>query len=155
KRVAAIALSGFWLGFTFSRLAVSILGSAGVLTRILGARNEQALLLAMAVACLILTLAIVGSRGRTATIVTVILCGVPCGPVFPPMRAVVLLSVPGHAMGRAVGIFFFFASVGWTVIPPLIGAVARRTNDIRRGFVVAAASSALFLLLTIARGVLQ
>jgi fucose permease len=154
KRVAAIALSGFWLGFTGSRLAVSILGTTGVLPRLLGARNEQLLLLAMAIACLVLTIAIVALRGRAATIVTVVLCGVACGPVFPTMMAIVLLSVPADTMGRAVGIFFFFASVGWTVIPALIGAVARRTNDIQRGFVVAAASSALFLLLTIARGVM-
>jgi fucose permease len=102
----------------------------------------------------VLTIAIVALRGRAATIVTVVLCGVACGPVFPTMMAIVLLSVPPSTMGRAVGIFFFFASVGWTVIPTLIGAVARRTNDIQRGFVVAAASSALFLLLTIARGML-
>ena len=65
--------------------------------------------------------------------------------------AVVLLSVPPDTMGRAVGFFFFFASVGWTVVPMLIGAVARRTN-IQKGFFVAAASAVLFVALIVLRG---
>jgi hypothetical protein len=56
-------------------------------------------------------------------------------------------------MGRAVGFFFFFASVGWTVVPMIIGAVARRTN-IQKGFYVAAASAVLFLTLILVRGAL-
>ena len=52
---------------------------------------------------------------------TILLAGLACGPVFPTMMAVVLLSVQPDTMGRAVGFFFFFASVGWTVVPMLIG----------------------------------
>jgi fucose permease len=57
-------------------------------------------------------------------------------------------------MGRAVGFFFFFASVGWTVIPALIGTVAKRTDNIQKGFAVAAASGAVFLAFVIARGLM-
>jgi hypothetical protein len=59
--------------------------------------------------------------------------------------------VPPDAMGRAVGIFFFFASVGWTVVPMLIGFVARK-SDIQKGFLVAAGSGAVFLALILLRG---
>jgi fucose permease len=154
KKIASLALSGYWLGFTGSRLIVSILGSFGLLTRILGKSNEQRLLLIMAAACVALMLAVVFLRGRTPTILAVLLSGLACGPVFPTMMAVVLLSVPPETMGRAVGIFFFFASVGWTVIPALIGRVARRTGDIQRGFVVAVASGAIFLVLIVVRGIM-
>ena len=88
-----------------------------------------------------------------ATSATILLAGLACGPVFPTMMAVVLLSVPPDTMGRAVGFFFSFASVGWTVIPMLIGLVARKTN-IQRGFLVAAASGAVFLTLIVVRGMM-
>jgi MFS family permease len=154
KRFGALTLSGFWLGFTGSRLIVSILGAAGILTRLLGRTNEQALLVALGVACVALMLALVFVRGRMATAATILLAGLACGPVFPTMMAAVLLSVPADTMGRAVGFFFSFASVGWTVIPMLIGLVARRT-DIQKGFLVAAASGAVFLALIVIRGMMM
>jgi len=151
QRFAALTLSGFWLGFTGSRLIASILGATGILTRLLGKANEQALLVALGVACVGLMLALASVRGRMATSLLILLAGLACGPVFPTMMAVVLLSVHPDTMGRAVGFFFFFASVGWTVVPMLIGYVAQKTN-IQRGFLVAAASGALFLTLIIIRG---
>jgi MFS family permease len=153
KRVAALTLSGFWLGFTGSRLIVSILGATGVLTVLLGKTNEQALLVAMGVTCVVLMLTLAFVRGRAATSTAILLAGLACGPVFPTMMAVVLLSVPPDTMGRAVGFFFSFASVGWTVIPMLIGLVARKT-DIQKGFLVAAASGAVFLTLIVIRGMM-
>jgi MFS family permease len=153
KRIGAMTLSGFWLGFTGSRLIVSILGATGVLTGLLGSSNEQALLVALGVACVVLMLALAFVKGRGATSATILLAGLACGPVFPTMMAVVLLSVPPDTMGRAVGFFFSFASVGWTVVPMLIGLVARK-SDIQRGFLVAAASGAVFLTLIVIRGMM-
>jgi fucose permease len=153
KRFGAMTLSGFWLGFTGSRLIVSVLGATGVLTRLLGRSNEQALLEALALACVVLMLALVFVRGRVATSVTILLAGLACGPVFPTLMAAVLLSVQPDTMGRAVGFFFSFASVGWTVVPMLIGYVARKTS-IQRGFLVAAASGAVFLTLIVIRGMM-
>jgi MFS family permease len=153
KRFAALTLSGFWLGFTGSRLLVSILGATGVLTGLLGRSNEQGLLVAMGIACVALMLALAFVKGRLATSTTVLLAGLACGPVFPTMMAVVLLSVQPDTMGRAVGFFFSFASVGWTVIPMIIGVVARKT-DIQRGFLVAAGSGAVFLTLIVIRGMM-
>ena len=153
KRFAAMTLSGFWLGFTGSRLIVSILGATGVLTRLLGKSNEQALLEALGGACVLVMLALVFVRGRVATSLTILLAGLACGPVFPTLMAAVLLSVQPDTMGRAVGFFFSFASVGWTVIPMLIGHVARKTS-IQRGFLVAAASGAVFLTLIVIRGMM-
>jgi len=153
KQFAALTLSGFWLGFTGSRLIASILGATGVLTRILGASNEQALLVTLGLACVVLMLALAFVRGRAATSTTILLAGLATGPVFPTMMAVVLLSVQPDTMGRAVGFFFFFASVGWTVVPMIIGVVARKTN-IQSGFLVAAASGAVFLTLIVIRGMM-
>jgi MFS family permease len=153
KQFAALTLSGFWLGFTGSRLIVSILGATGVLTRVLGRTNEQALLVTLGLACVVLMLALAFVKGRAATSATILLAGLATGPVFPTMMAAVLLSVQADTMGRAVGFFFFFASVGWTVVPMIIGVVARKTH-IQRGFLVAAASGAVFLTLIVIRGMM-
>jgi len=107
----------------------------------------------LGVACVALMLALAFVRGRAATSATILLAGLACGPVFPTMMAVVLLSVQPDTMGRAVGFFFFFASVGWTVVPMIIGVVARKAN-IQIGFLVAAASGAVFLTLIAIRGML-
>jgi len=152
KRVADIGLTGFWLGFTGSRLIIAILGQSGSLTK--WGVTEQKLLLFQAVFCVALMLFMVFLRGRGPALTAVLLAGFACGPVFPTMMAIVLLSVPADTMGRAVGIFFFFASVGWTVIPAIIGSVAKKADNIQRGFLVAAASAAVFMTLIIVRGVM-
>jgi fucose permease len=152
KRVADLGLTGFWLGFTGSRLIVAVLGQTGALTR--WGVTEQKLLVFQAVFCVALMLFIMVLRGRGPALSAVLLAGFACGPVFPTMMAIVLLSVPADTMGRAVGIFFFFASVGWTVIPSIIGSVAKKSGNIQKGFVVAVASAAVFLTLIIVRGVM-
>jgi hypothetical protein len=79
---------------------------------------------------------------------------VPLTTIPSPSRGAMtalLKGLPPSTMGRAVGFFFAFASVGWTVIPMLIGAVTRR-SDIRKGFLVAAGSGAVFMALVIVRG---
>jgi fucose permease len=157
QRTAELALTGYWMGFTGSRLIVATLGAFGILAKLLGEGKEQQtqrLLLVVAVASLVLTVALVLVRGRGLAIATVLLSGLAFGPVFPTMMGIVLLSVPEDTRGRAVGFFFFFASVGWTVIPALIGAVARKTDNIQKGFLVAAASGAIFLGFVIVRGMM-
>lgn len=143
QKIASAALSGFWLCFTGSRLLVALFG---------GKVSPQTMLLVMSIACLVLMGAIVFLRGRAEAASVVVLAGLAFGPVFPTFMAVLLRDVPPAMMGRVVGFFFFFASVGWTAIPMLIGAVTRKTN-IQRGFLVAVASAAIFVALVVVRGV--
>ncbi|HUR38741.1 MAG TPA: MFS transporter [Planctomycetota bacterium] len=144
RKLAASSLSGFWLCFTGSRLLVSLLS-----TRI--RLNEQGLLLGLSLCCLVLMGVVALTRSRGASAAAVVLSGLAVGPVFPTLMTALLKGVPPSLMGRAVGFFFAFASVGWTVIPMLIGAVTRR-SDIRKGFLVAAGSGAVFVVLVIVRG---
>ena len=135
ERVASIALSGFWLAFMGSRLIVSIFGVHG---------KELYFLLGLSLACVALMLAVVACRGREAMAGVVVLCGAICGPVFPTLIGVYLGGVDASLLGRAVGFFFAFASIGWTVLPACIGMVARKADSIQRGFTVAVASAILF-----------
>jgi fucose permease len=146
KKFAAAALSGFWLCFMGSRFLVAIFGGKFKF-------NEQVLLSILSVCCVALMLAIVFLRGRGPAVAAVVLSGFIFGPVFPALMTALRKGVPPGAQGRAVGFFFAFASVGWTVIPLLIGGVTKRTN-IQRGFVVAAASAAIFTGLVMLRGML-
>lgn len=142
RKLASAVLSGFWLLFTGSRLLMALFGKG---------LKEQQVLQVLSVGCLLLMVAIVVLRGKAAAVVTVLLCGLVFGPVFPALMTALRHGVPPGAYGRAVGFFFFFASVGWTVIPILIGTVTQRTN-IQRGFLVACASAAVFVGFVTVRG---
>lgn len=135
EKMASIALSGFWLAFMGSRLLVSVFGVHG---------KELMFLLILSFGCVALMLALVAFRGKEAVAGIVVLCGAVCGPVFPTLIGVYLSGVDASLLGRAVGFFFAFASLGWTLVPAAIGAVARKTDSIQRGFTVAVASAALF-----------
>jgi fucose permease len=84
----------------------------------------------------------VWSRGRVPAMALVIAAGAFFGPIFPTLMAVLL----GHferapaLYGRAVGMLFAVGGVGWTAIPLLIGARARRAG-VQRGFLIAAAAA--------------
>ena len=140
ERMASLALSGFWLCFLGSRMLSAILGSDNV---------GHALHVVLAVLGTAGLLGIVYSRKRQMTIALVMFCGFVFGPVFPVLIAILLKPMATEVSGRAVGFLFAGASIGWTLIPPLIGRIADRIN-LQRGFLVAVASSVVFLGLVIA-----
>ncbi len=139
ERAAALALSGFWFAFMGSRLLVAGVGLHGY---------ERAFIFYLAIACVLLMILLVTARGRLPVVGAVILCGSACGPVFPTLIGVYLTGVDAGLLGRAVGFFFAFASIGWTLIPALIGMAARKTDDIQRGFRVSVASAVVFAALS-------
>jgi hypothetical protein len=49
--------------------------------------------------------------------------------------------------GRAVGIFFCIGGIGWTIIPMVIGAYAKRTS-VERAFLITTVCAALLLTLS-------
>jgi fucose permease len=142
QRMSSMALSGFWLCFMGSRLVISVSGAK---------LNLQVLLTILACASLALMMGVVFLRGRWPMALLVVAAGLVFGPIFPALITLMFIEAPPNALGRAVGLFFFFASCGWTAIPMLIGSVAKRTH-IQRGFLVAAASSVVFLSLVVIHG---
>jgi fucose permease len=132
EAAASGLLSGFWLAYMVSRLVTAFTLPQGA---------EAALVLAMALAALGITAAIVWSRSRAAAVVLIIGAGLVFGPIFPTLMATLLGHFDSPVHGRAVGLFFAIGGVGWTTIPMLIGAYASR-RGVQRGFLLAAASSA-------------
>lgn len=135
KRLASIGLTAFWLCFTGSRLLVAMSGIE---------QGRELLLMILTVASVAVILGIVYLPGRGQAVALVVAAGLIFGPIFPILIAKVMGVTPKGVEGRAVGFFFFFGSIGWTFIPSLIGNVAKKSN-IQRGFLVAGASSAVFL----------
>lgn len=156
QRLASWTLSGFWLCFMGSRLLAALLlqgdaaGQGGnqaaqIAHGMLVARQT---LIALAFLCLVWVLLIVFSRSRRLTIAVILLAGLTFGPFFPSLMAILLSHFPSEVHGRAVGVLFGTASIGWTIIPMLVGNLAKRTT-VQRSFLIIAGSTALLLGLTI------
>ncbi len=137
---AATILSGFWLAFMCSRLATALI----VARFPLPAGGDTLLIIALSILCILVWAGAVFSRSRVTAGTMVVLAGLVFGPTFPTIIGVLM----GHVSqdlnpvlgGRAVGLFFMVGGIGWSVIPILIGAYARKTS-IQRGFLIAVAAA--------------
>jgi fucose permease len=124
-------LSGFWLAFMLSRLAAAFVLPAG---------QEATVILVLALACVAVMLGVVFSRRPAVAMAQVVVAGALFGPIFPTIMAVLLAHFPPAVHGRAVGLLFAIGGIGWTLIPVLIGAYARRAG-VQRGFAIAVAAA--------------
>jgi fucose permease len=108
--------------------------------------------LGLALAAAAVLAGMVLARGRTPAVVLVIAAGLIFGPIFPTIIAILLGHFAESLHGRAVGLFFAIGGVGWSAIPMVIGAYARRAG-VRRGLTVAVGTalglSAVALILTL------
>lgn len=131
ERAASGLLSAFWLTFMTARLVTAFCLPPG---------SEMALIIGLSLACVLVLTGVVLSRSRAMAVAMVIAAGFVFGPIFPTLMAVLLGHTEPSLHGRVVGLFFAVGGVGWTTIPMLIGAYARRTS-VQRGFLVAVASA--------------
>lgn len=139
ETAASSLLSVFWLTFMGSRLAAALLLPKGM---------DTTLVIVMSAFCIGFTLCIVLSRSAPLTCALVVLAGCILGPIFPTLIAILLSHVSPSLHGRAVGIFFCIGGIGWTAIPILIGAYAKRTS-VQRAFLVANGSAVLLTILAV------
>ncbi|HPM84365.1 MAG TPA: MFS transporter [Candidatus Anammoximicrobium sp.] len=133
---AATTLSGFWLAFMCSRLATALI----VARFPLSAGGDTLLIVGLSILCILVWAGAVFSRGFGTAGAMVVLAGLVFGPTFPTLVGVLMGHVSQDISpvlgGRAVGLFFMVGGIGWSVIPILIGAYARKTS-IQRGFLIA------------------
>ena len=137
---ASTLLSAFWLTFMGSRLITALTLPAGA---------DTVLVITMAALCVAFTLSIALSRSAWQTCATVVLAGLILGPIFPTLIAILLSHVQPSLHGRTVGLFFCIGGIGWTAIPILIGAYAKRTT-VQRAFLIATVSAMLLTALCVA-----
>jgi fucose permease len=120
---ASTLLSGFWLSFMAARLITAFT---------LPATMAVQLIVVLAVACIAVLSGMVVAPRRGPAVAMVILAGLAFGPIFPTLMALLLGHFHSSVQGRAVGMFFAIGGIGWTLIPILIGAIARRAS-VQRG----------------------
>jgi hypothetical protein len=117
-----VLLSAFWLAFVVSRLSVAF-----NVFQLPSGSEATIILVASLAGVAALTGVVLGHNPRLAGAL-VIVAGLVFGPIFPTLMAVLLSHCEPAMHGRAVGLFFAVGGLGWTTIPALIGAYARRTN---------------------------
>ena len=103
----------------------------------------------LAILCIAFTAGIAFSRWRELTCALVVAAGLILGPIFPTLIAILLSHVETSLHGRTVGIFFCIGGIGWTAIPMLIGAYAKRTS-VQRAFLIATMCAVLLTALSVA-----
>lgn len=131
EAAASGLLSAFWLTFTASRLATALFVGSFELPG-----GETGLILAFALVSIGVLAGVAWGRGRGMAAAMVIAAGLIFGPIFPTVMAVLLDHFDESLWGRAVGLFFAIGGIGWTTIPVMMGAYARRTS-VQRGFLIA------------------
>lgn len=129
-QAASALLSAFWLAFVASRLAVAF-----NVFQLPAGSEATIVLVASLVGAVILTGIVLGHGARLAGVL-VVAAGLAFGPVFPTLMAVLLSHCEPATHGRAVGLFFALGGLGWTTMPVLIGAYARRTS-VQKAFTIA------------------
>jgi fucose permease len=147
--IAGWTLSGFWLCFMGSRLMAAVLAGSTEMSVDRAVHTARISHIVLAVLCLATVLGLVFSRRRALTIGLLLFAGLIYGPFFPNLMAVLLNHFPVELHGRAVGVLFGCASIGWTVVPAIIGKVAARST-LQRGFLVAAGDALLLLGIVVA-----
>ncbi|MDB6124233.1 MAG: hypothetical protein JWQ71_3226 [Pedosphaera sp.] len=149
RRIAAWTLSGFWLCFMGARLFTAFIHSGAANTTIAQtvhvAKVTHVILAAL---CIAILLGIVYSKKRSITVALILIAGLLYGPFFPTLMAILLSHFPPEVHGRAVGMLFGCASVGWTIIPIVIGSIAAK-KTLQRGFLVAVIDGVVLLGLVI------
>jgi fucose permease len=150
RRIAAWTLSGFWLCFMGARLFTAFVHSGAANTTIEHTVHVAKVThVVLAALCIAILLGIVYSKKRSITVALILIAGLLYGPFFPTLMAILLSHFPPEVHGRAVGMLFGCASVGWTIIPIVIGSIAAK-KTLQRGFLVAVIDGVVLLGLVIA-----
>lgn len=124
QRRAALLLSGFWLTFLASRLGAALLQERGVLRTV----SDPWLILLFAAAAAVCLGNMAGATTRTSGGLGLLAVGVFFGPIFPTLVGILFSHFPEAERGTAFGAMFAIGATGGLVVPPAIGAYARRTS---------------------------
>ncbi len=121
---AALLLSGFWLTFLGGRLLTSVLQYRHILPP--GSEPWLICLLALLAAMALGNLAGASRMGNAGS--GLLLLGLLLGPIFPTLVGLLFDHFEEHSRGTAFGAMFALGATGNLLLPPLIGAYARRTT---------------------------
>ena len=130
-------ISAFWGASMATRLVVAALLPVG---------GEPELVLALAIAATLVTVAVVLNKSRRLAPLLIVAAGLACGPLFPTLLAILFLGFESSAHGRAVGATLAISNLGYTLTPILVGFYAKRTS-VQQSFLIVAISGCLLIAL--------
>ena len=130
-------ISAFWGASMATRLVVAALLPVG---------GEPELVLALAIAATLVTVAVVLNKSRRLAPLLIVAAGLACGPLFPTLLAILFLGFESSAHGRAVGATLAISNLGYTLTPILVGFYAKRTS-VQQSFLIVAISGGLLIAL--------
>jgi hypothetical protein len=150
ERTAARALSAFWLCFMGARLLTAyVVHGSGMKSDAL-VQATQSLQITIAVLAVLAMLGLTVLKTRRAVVALVVFTGFICGPFFPNLIGQLFTHLGATDQmawaGRAVGMVFACASIGWTLLPAGMGFTARR-RGVRRAFLLPAAGGVVMIVL--------
>lgn len=128
ERRAAWLLSGFWLSFLASRLVCAFLQQHNTLPP----WSNPWVLLGLAVLSAVALGNLAQAPRRDSAAWGLILVGAAFGPIFPTLVGIVFHRFPND-QGTAYGAMFAIGATGSLILPPAIGAFARRYS-VQRAF---------------------
>jgi MFS family permease len=150
EKIAAQALSAFWLCFMGARLLTAWLIHGAELESAELVRITQFVQVGIAILSVLTMLSLVVAKSRRFVVAAVIFAGFICGPFFPNVIGQLFTHLNAHDQmafaGRSVGMIFACASVGWTLLPIAMGYVALKKN-IRTSFLLPAAAGVVMTVL--------
>lgn len=150
EKVAARALSAFWLCFMGARLLTAWAIHGAEMSSADLVSTTQWMQVAIAVLAVATMLCLVSFKSRKHVVATVVFAGFICGPFFPNVIGQLFTHLKAQDQmafaGRSVGMLFAFASIGWTLLPIAMGFVAMK-KGLRRAFLLPAAAGVVMTVL--------
>jgi fucose permease len=145
---AALLLSGFWVTFLAARLVTAFLQ-----TEVLATGSEAWLICLLAFLAAVVLGNLAGAAKLANAGAGLLLLGFLLGPIFPTLVGVLFNHVAkDENRGTAFGAMFALGATGNLILPPVIGAYARRTTiqrSLRIPMVVALFLAAASLMLVL------
>lgn len=150
EKVAARALSAFWLCFMGARLLTAWAIHGAELSSADLVSTTRMMQVAIAVLAVVTMLCLVTFKSRRSVVAAIIFAGFICGPFFPNVIGQLFTHLKAQDQmafaGRSVGILFAFASIGWTLLPIAMGFVAMK-QGLRKAFLLPAAAGVVMTVL--------
>lgn len=127
ERRAAWLLSGFWLSFLASRMLMAYLTHQNIIKQ----QGEAWAIVVLALLSAVALGNLTGTHNRANGSIGLLLLGACFGPIFPTLVGILFSHFEVQERGTAFGAMFTIGATGSLIIPPLMGAYAKRTHSVR------------------------
>lgn len=120
---AALLLSGFWLTFLGSRLVAAFWQHQ---RGTIAPAGDAVVIIILALISAVVLGNLAGTHSKGTAGFGLLMVGACFGPIFPALVGIIFNVFPKQVHGTAFGAMFAIGATGSLIVPPIIGAYARR-----------------------------